>query len=278
MIVNLVRVAIFALMLGVGLSRSVRQLLSVWHRPDALARALLAIVVLFPTMTFVLLRLLALPTAVATGFAVLAAAPGPPLLVKRTEMAGGSASFGASLMLTLGVLAVAVTPLTLAVFYAFFDLQTERVGAMSVASQVAMAHTLPIGLGLVVQRFLPRVAAAITKPVALLANVLLGVVVLVVIVPAITVVSGVGVVTVLVAGALSIGGIAMGHLVGPSDQRERAAVAIGSIARNVGLAVFVVTLSGVQEEVAPTILTYLLMGVACGVPYSIWSKRQLARS
>ena len=134
MILNLVRVTIFALMLGVGLSRSVRQLLSVWQRPDALARALLAIVVLFPTMTFVLLRLLELPTAVATGFAVLAAAPGPPLLVKRTEMAGGSASFGASLMLTLGVLAVAVTPLTLAVFYTFFDLQTERVGAMSVAS------------------------------------------------------------------------------------------------------------------------------------------------
>ena len=126
MLLNFVRLVIFSLMFSVGLSLSVQHLLSVWRRPAVLARALLAIVILFPLMTFVLLRLLSLPPAVATGFAVLAAAPGPPLLVKRSEMAGASSASSASLMLTLGMLAVVATPLTLAVFHLFFDLETAH--------------------------------------------------------------------------------------------------------------------------------------------------------
>ncbi len=278
MLLNFVRIVIFSLMFAVGINLSVQQLLSVWRRPDALVRALLAIVVLFPLMTFVLLRLLDLPSAAATGLVVLAAAAGPPLLVKRSEMAGAASDFSASLMLTLGLLAVVVTPLTLTVFYSFFDLDTERVRATSVAGQVAMAQLLPIGLGLALQRVWPGVVKAIRKPVLLISNVLFGILVLVLIAPAVAIVSQVGLATAVVAAVMSVVGLAIGHLVGPQDQRERAAVAIGTIARNLGLAIFIVTLSGVQEAAAPTILTYAVIGFLFGVPYSRWSKRQVARS
>jgi hypothetical protein len=82
----------------------------------------------------------------------------------------------------------------------------------------------------------------------------------------------------MVAAVMSVGGLAMGHLLGPVEQRERAAVAVGGIARNVGLAIFIVALSGVQPEVAPTILTYMVVGFVFAAPYAVWSKRQLARS
>ena len=64
MLLNFVRLVIFSLMFSVGLSLSVQHLLSVWRRPEVLARALLAIVILFPVMTFVLLRL---PVAATSG-------------------------------------------------------------------------------------------------------------------------------------------------------------------------------------------------------------------
>jgi BASS family bile acid:Na+ symporter len=278
MLVNFVSLVIFSLMLSVGLNLSVQQLLSVWRRPEALARGLLAILILFPVMTFVLLRLLSLPPAVATGFAVLAAAPGPPLLVKRSEMAGGSSAFSASLMLTLGALAVVATPLTLAVFHAFFELETERLSTVSVAGQVAMVQLLPIGLGLVLQRAVPGLAAALKKPVVVLSNILFVLMVLVALVPGVSIASQVGLVAFLVAAAMSVGGLAIGHLLGPPDQHERAAVAVGGIARNVGLAIFIVTLGGVQEQVAPTILAYMVVGFVFAMPYAVWSKRQLARS
>ena len=278
MLLNFVRLVIFSLMFSVGLSLSGQHLLSVWRRPAVLARALLAIVILFPVMTFVLLRLLSLPPAVATGFAVLGAAPGPPLLVKRSEMAGASSAFSASLMLTLGMLAVVATPLTLAVFHLFFDLETERLRAVSVASQVAMVQLLPIGLGLVLQRVVPGLANAIKKPVLVLSNILFVLMVLVALAPGLYVVSQVGLKTILVAAVMSAGGLAIGHLLGPSDQQERAAVAVGGIARNVGLAIFIVGLGGVQEQVAPTILTYMVVGFLFGMPYTRWSKKQLARS
>lgn len=278
MLLNFVSFVIFVLMFSVGLSLSVRELLYAWRRPAVLLRALVAIVILFPLMTFVLLRLLSLPFAVVTGFVALAAAPGPPLLVRRSEMAGAPSAFGASLMLTLGALAVVVTPLTLAVFYALFDLEAGRVSVLSVAGQVGMVQVVPIGLGLVLQRVLPRVASVIKKPVFVLSNILFGLLVLVGLVPGIYIVSQVGLVTVLVAAVMSVGGLAAGHLLGPPNQYERAAVAVGGIARNVGLAIFIVTLGGVQEQVAPTILTYMVVGFVFGVPYARWSKRQLARS
>lgn len=86
-----------------------------------------------------------------------------------------------------------------------------------------------------------------------------------------------GLVTVLVAALMSAAGLMLGHLIGPPEQSERAAVGIGGIARNVGLAIFVVTLSGVQREMAPTILAYMVLGFAFGVPYAVWSRRKLAR-
>ena len=278
MLINFVSVVIFSLMLSVGLNLSVRDLLYVWQRPAVLGRALLAIVILFPLMTFVLLRFLALPAAVATGFAALAAAPGPPLLVKRSEMAGARSAFGASLMLTLGALAVVVTPVTLAVFYRFFELETETVGVLSVAGQVAMVQLLPIGLGLMLQRVLPVVADRIKKPVHQLSNILFVLMVVVALAPGLYIVFQVGWVTILVAALMSVGGLAIGHLLGPPNQYERAAVAVGGIARNVGLAIFIVTLGGVQEQVAPTILAYMVVGFLFGMPYAQWSKKQLARA
>lgn len=278
MLINFVSLVIFSLMFATGLNLSVSEFFVVWRRPWALARALVAIVVLFPLMTFVVLRLWSLPAAVATGFAVLAAAPGPPLLVKRSEMAGGSSAIGASLMLLLGLLAVAVTPLTLAVFNAVFELEAESLSPTSVARQVATVQLLPIGLGLILQRFLPRLAEVLKTPVRRVSNILFLLMIVVALAPGVYIVWGAGLVPFLAAAVLSAGGLAIGHLFGPREQDKRAVVAVGSIARNVGLAIFIVTLGGVQEQVAPTILTYMVVGFLFGMPYAQWSKKQLARA
>jgi BASS family bile acid:Na+ symporter len=119
-----------------------------------------------------LLWLFDLPPAVAAGLAILAAAPGAPLTTKRSRMAGGDPAFTASLQLALAILAVVVKPLILSIFYALFELATERVTPFMVALQVGEVTFLPVIIGLLIQRFAPKLAKFIAKPVQVIANVL----------------------------------------------------------------------------------------------------------
>jgi hypothetical protein len=85
------------------------------------------------------------------------------------------------------------------------------------------------------QHFAPRLVATIQKPLNILAN---GLYLLLVIV--------------IVAG-----------------------LAVASLARNIGLALFVGGLSGGQSGFLPILLAYMLLGTAVAVPYSIWIKRRI---
>ena len=70
--------------------------------------------------------------------------------------------------------------------------------------------------------------------------------------------------------------LALGHLLGGSEGEKRSALAISTIARNIGLAIFIVVLSETQNQVFPTLISYAILGVIVAIPYSLWSKRQVA--
>jgi bile acid:Na+ symporter, BASS family len=279
-ILGFVTLTIFSLMFAVGLDHSFEQLTFLWTRPALLLRSLLAVIILPPVVVGVLLRLFDLPPAVATGLAVLAAAPGAPLMIKRAEMAGGASSYAASLQLTLALLAVVVTPLVLTIFGGFFELATERVTPFEVARQVGQVTFLPVIIGLLIQRFGPGITACIAKPVRVIANVLfivlfLLVIVLLVVAPALRAMLWLGglptAVIIIMVGA----SLAIGHLLSGPPHEQRSVLAIASIARNVGLALFIANLSDYGQLFIPTLLTYMLLGALLAVPYTVWSKRQM---
>jgi BASS family bile acid:Na+ symporter len=220
-----------------------------------------------------------LPPAVATGLAVLAAAPGAPMTYKRTQMAGGDPNYAASLQLILALLAVVITPLTLAIFYAPFDLVTERVPPFKVALQVGKVTFLPVIIGLLIQHFSPGIARRIGKPVQTLANALflifvLFLIALLVVAPDLRAklnIGGPGITAIVIMVVFSLVG---GHILGGPLREQRPVLAIGCIARNAGLAFFIAGLSDYGQQFTPTLLTYVILGSALAIPYSVWSKRQ----
>ena len=159
----LVKITIFTLMLDIGITLPFEQLTSLWRRPALLIRSLLAVLGLFPAVVLLLLWLLDLPRAVVTGLAVLAAAPGAPLTTMRSQLAGGSTPYSASLQLTLALLAVLTTPLTLAIFHAMFVLETSGLASLEVARQVAIVQFLPVSIGLLVRRLAPGLAGVAAR-------------------------------------------------------------------------------------------------------------------
>lgn len=274
---NLVTITIFTLMLAIGVNLSWEKLLSFWRRPGLLLRALLAVVVLVPLVVIILLRLFNLPPGVATGLALLAVAPGAPLTTKRSQMAGSKIPHAASLQLTLALLAVLITPITLAIFHSLFELETERVMVSQVFQQVARVQLLPVILGLLVQKFGPKIASVIAKPLMLIANSLFLLLVILLIVPGFRLILQIGILPLVAIVVMVIISLAIGHLLGGAEVDKRSALAISCIARNIGLALFIAVLSDAQKQVIPTLASYAILGTIVALPYSSWSKRQVAR-
>ncbi|MGB7920982.1 MAG: hypothetical protein WCF40_13075 [Desulfobacterales bacterium] len=87
-LLKFVSVTIFSLMFAIGVNHSFEHLTTLWRRPQLLLRSLLAVIGLVPLVVVVLLWLFDLPPAVATGLAVLAAAPGAPLSLAGSPRSG----------------------------------------------------------------------------------------------------------------------------------------------------------------------------------------------
>jgi BASS family bile acid:Na+ symporter len=280
-LLSFVTVTIFTLMLTIGVNHSFEQLTSLWHRRADLLRALLAVLVLVPAVVFALLSVFDLSPEVATGLALLAAAPGAPLTTQRSKMVAADTEYITSLQLILALLAILVTPLLLGAYYAVFDLTTERVSLADVAWQIGGITFLPVIVGLMFRRFAPELVEVVGKPLTMLANVLFLLLVAALIVVLVVasdlraqLLLGWSAIAAIVITAVAA--IVIGHVLGGPTTDRRTGLAVASLARNVGLAVFIAGLSGVEERIFPTLLAYIILGTTAQVIYSVWIKRKSA--
>ena len=271
----LVKVTIFSLMLAIGCNLSFEKMRSFWRKPALVFRALLAVVVLVPLLVILLLKLFNLPPAVMIGLAILAASPGAPLTTKRSQQAGGGFHYSASLQLTLAILAVFVTPITLAIFTALFASISPKVAILEVARQVIMVQLLPVTVGILMQKFAPTFTQQIAKPLTFIANSLFLVLVVLLCILGLPMFSKVGELPLVAIAIMVIASLGIGHALGRFDDDTQSTLAIFCIARNFGLALFIAILNHVQQQVIPTLVAYLILGAFVGVLYSFWNKRRL---
>ena len=273
-------ITIFTLMLTIGVNETVERLISLWRRSAILLRSLFAVIVLVPAVVILLLLVFDLPPAVATGLALLAAAPGAPLTTTRSKVASADLTYVSSLQLALAILAVVLTPAWLAIYYALFDLTIETIGPISVASQVARVTFLPVVIGLLLQRFAPALVDRIRKPLNILATVLFLLLALVILValamaPELREKLLLGPVAIAAILIMAIAALAIGHLVGGRNPEQRGGLATACIARNFGLAVYLATLTEAGAASIPTMAVYLLLGAVSGIVYGLWIRRQV---
>jgi|688.fasta_scaffold17491_10 BASS family bile acid:Na+ symporter len=291
LIKSVLEVIIFILMLSLGVNQSLADLVAFWRHQGALLRSLLAVVVLFPLVVFILLKLFPVPGGVVAGLAILAAVPGAPVTYKRSALAGGDPVYTSNLHMTLALLTIIVTPVILSIFYGQFDLALEgKITVLQIVRQVAAVQFLPIGIGLLLQRVGPRFVERIRKPLEKLAHLAFMVMAGIFLFPLILwsvvqLVWPLGPVSIALFATVAILTLAIGYGLGgqsrlPADRAQprsqRASLAIATIARNLGLALLLAELSGAGSSIVPTILGYALVSLAMAVPFSLWSKRRIA--
>ena len=245
-----------------------------------LLRSLLSVLVVVPLAAMLLIATLPVPVEVAIGIALLAACPGAPLTTRRAMPSGADLSYVAAIQLLLAFLAVVFTPVTHFLFARVIDLPLPAATPALVAGQVGLVTFLPASLGWLVARFpgraprwvrsfVPRLAGLLW--IALLAAAALALALVTELRGSLAIGWTGAIAVVLLAAVALAGGWALGF---PSRVR-RSGLAIATLARNIGLCLYVAEASPLSAPAVPTILAYMFMGMAFGFLFSRIVKRLL---
>ena len=261
--------------LATGLRAATVEPLWLLKRPSLLLRSLLAILVLVPVGTFLFLEVIHAARLVESGLLViiLAVGIGPPMALKRTHAAEANVAYEVELNVVLLALAIAFIPAAVALLGAYFriDLHLEP---SRVAALVLTRALIPLLVGVLIARLLPKVGA----PLARIATPLLQIVLLALVAVALAAtwrgLFSLGARAWATCAAVALGALLIGHLCGGPDPDHRRVLASYSMLRFPGLALLIASVAPAGKRVVPVVLAYVLLGTVFLALYDVLAHRR----
>ncbi len=277
MIVKLLAVcSLLLLVLSFGLETSLADAFAFLQEPLLSVSAMAAMFLVVPAVALGLSLLL--PLVPATKFALLALAvsPMPPVFPGKGAKVGG----GSRYVMSLFVLATAVTFLA-APLILLLEARLVGVGlafeARRIALTLAVTAVIPLGAGLLVGHAAPQLAKRIVHPLAVGGKLLLGLTALLALaIAAPAMWQAVGNFTLVACATLAAAALSGGHFLGGPGQGNRAALATAASLRRPGVALAMAASAGTSDsqQVAATILIYLVLATLLGIGYERWHRAQ----
>jgi bile acid:Na+ symporter, BASS family len=240
----LAAVTLFEMMVTIGLGVTLAEIVAVARDRRAVTRAGLANYVIVPAAAVVLLLLFHAAPLVAAGFLVAAVCPGAPYGPPLTGIAKGNVGLAVGLMMLLAASSALLAPLLLRLLLPIVT--GDSAVQIDVAKMIATLlgdQLLPLGIGLLLRHRWPALAGRLAKParrLSLLLNVaLLGTILTAQFdtLIAIPLRAFVGMT------ALVLAGLVAGWLVGGPARGDRAATAMATSVRNVGVTLVIAVAS-----------------------------------
>lgn len=266
---------IFTVMFDLGLKIAAREYEWAGRHVGLLLKGVFAVLVAVPAMAVIVTQAFDLPRAATVGIVLMALSPGAPVALRRSLEAGAEASFAPMLQIAVAALAIVSMPLTISALNEYYAGQAV-IAPRDLARQVFFAQFLPLGLGMLARRLLPRVAERAGRGVNRAATILLVALALLALLNMWQVVVGAWPRAVLCVVLVTVLALAVGHALGGPDAQTRTAVAISSAVRNPGLALVVATVNNAPPAVMATVLAYLLISAFTVLPYVFWRRRVAA--
>jgi len=272
----IIGVTFFALKLSLGLNIAIEQLTFLKTRQDLLKRSLLAVDFLVPVVAFLIVVLFRVPAEIGIAILLMAASPGSPLTSTKVRKKEGNFAYGASLQLTVALLAVVTTPLTLAIMFAFlpFNVQVE-ISPFAIAKQVITAQFIPIGIGVFIRETFPAIADKIGKPLAKIADLALVGITILILVKTFKFVLQINFPSLVAIVVMVAASLAIGYFLGGPEPNHRHTLALVSATRNVGLAFLIASLNFPMEYILPNLIPYVFLGAIVEAIYIKKFRKQL---
>jgi BASS family bile acid:Na+ symporter len=269
----LITLSLAGLVLAVGLNSSRHDLLYVLSRPRLLLRAIASVLVIPPIVAGLLIALLPIEPVAKAGIMLMAVSPVPPLVPGKELGIGGRKNYAYGLYVAMALLTIISVPLVLGIVSTLFGRHVE-VSVASIARTTALGVLAPLAIGLVIRSLAPGFASKAWGVVYKLSMLLIVLAVLPIIVkawPALQQLVGNG--TLLAMAVVTLICLAVGHMLGGPELRDRATLAMASSVRHPGIAMSIASVSIADPRVSAAVLLYLLVGLVVSIPYTIWVKQ-----
>jgi BASS family bile acid:Na+ symporter len=272
----LIVAALMAVMLSMGLKVEFAEVVAAARRTRLVLLALLANFVLVPLVTVGLLYWIGATPMVSAGFLILAVCPGAPVGPPFTAIARGSVSCAIGLMVILAGLSAILAPALLTALLARLSPAGDlHIDSLAIVRTLLLSQMLPLGIGLAIHHWAPRLTQWIDKPVGLLANLLLVVGVGLILATQYQTLSAVrlrgwGGMLLLLAASLVIGWIC-----GGPARATRKALALTTAIRNAAVGLVIVSTNFAGTPAVTAVVAYALVSIlgalGCAFLFSKWA-------
>lgn len=247
-----------SLTLSAGLQVNFDHLIATLKNIPLLVKALIANFVIVPLLGVLLARLFALPPEIATGFLLMAIAPGVPFVLASVRKRGGSLGLAVELAAVLPLVSIVTVPLT-----AHYVLPTAEAAELPLSHFVVtlvLFQLLPLLIGITIGTKLPNIAPRLSR-ISQIVFLLTVLVVVILLAPKLA--AGVAAVYgsrgMWAMLCISVLAMLTGLLLGGPLPKNRRVLGIGTTLRNIGLCLVIATTSFPGTLVGAAVLTYLLI-------------------
>lgn len=268
----LAAIMLVALTFGAGMQVDRQHLIATLKNVPLLVKALLANFIIVPIAGVLIAKLLQLPPMVATGYLLMAIAPGVPFVLAGVRKKGGRLGLAVELALFLPLLSIVTVPIT-----AQFVLPPGAAAEIPFGRFIVtllLFQFVPLMLGILVGERFPAAADKLERPIQIvfLAAVLA---LLILLAPTLghdvaLVYGSRGMWAMLILVLLSM---AVGWWLGGPAREDRRVLGIGTALRNIGLCALIASTSFREPLVEATVLVYLLVQAIVTFAFGTYFKR-----
>ncbi|MDV3350032.1 bile acid:sodium symporter family protein [Leptothoe sp. LEGE 181152] len=157
--------ALFIIMLGMGLSLTTRDFQRILTEPKAVILGLVAQLIMLPVVGFLLASLFPLSPELAVGVMILAACPGGPTSNMVTYLVQGNVALSITLTAISSLITIVTIPLV--VNFAMQQFMGEagaiQLSFLTTVIQIAVITLIPVSIGMALHHYIPRFAAKVEK-------------------------------------------------------------------------------------------------------------------
>ncbi len=280
--INYAKLTIFALMFSMAIRWKFEDVIWLGKQPSLLLRSLVSVFIAVPLLGALTMLIPGLTVAQHIGIWAMITCPGAPMIPFKSLQAGGNAKFVASLQFMVCILAIISIPLT-ALILAQFSPNQAWLSPEEIAKQIFFAQVLPMGIGVLLAQYAPKLAEDLVEPVTKIAKLMLVLVVILLLAITLEKVLNAGFWAYLAMVFLSITSLACGHFLGGSEPETQTVLAYATATRNGGLAILLVSLNFpnldyIKGGIIDSLITYALIAAFVSIPYTIWRKRTMVQN
>lgn len=275
--INYAKLTIFALMFSMAIRWRFEDVVWLGQQPSLMLRSLISVFIALPLLGALTMLIPGLTVAQHIGIWAMITCPGAPMIPFKSLQAGGNTKFVASLQFMVCILAIISIPLTVLILSQFSP-NEAWLSPQEIAKQIFFAQVLPMGIGVLLAQYAPKLADDLVEPVTKIAKFMLLLVTIVLLAVTLEKVLNAGFSAYLAMGFISIASLTCGHFLGGPQPETQTVLAYATATRNAGLAILLVSLNFpnldyIKGGIIDTLITYALIAAFVSIPYTIWRKQ-----